>query len=120
MATGAITMARLTHATPGATYAHIANRDWEADSSMPAEAIAAGCTDIARQLVEMKFGDGLEVAIGGGRSYFLPETVKDPEYPDNEKKKPEAQGRQRPDQGVARPLRRQGSLCLEPGTVSGR
>ncbi len=87
MATGAITTARLTHATPGATYAHIANRDWEADSNMPAEAVSAGCTDIARQLVEMKFGDGLEVAMGGGRSYFLPETIKDPEYPDNEKKK---------------------------------
>ena len=55
---------------------------------MPAEAISAGCTDIARQLVEMKFGDGLEVAMGGGRSYFLPETAKDPEYPDNEKKQP--------------------------------
>ncbi len=88
MATGAVTTARLTHATPGATYAHIANRDWEADSNMPAEAVSAGCTDIARQLVEMKFGDGLEVAMGGGRSYFLPEAVADPEYPGNEKKKP--------------------------------
>ena len=87
MATGAITTARITHATPGATYAHIANRDWEADASMPTEAVSAGCADIARQLVEMKFGDGLEVAMGGGRSYFLPETVKDPEYPDDEKKK---------------------------------
>ena len=88
MATGAITTARLTHATPGATYAHIANRDWEANSSMPAEALSAGCSDIARQLVEMKFGDGLEVAMGGGRSYFLPETMKDPEYTNNEKKQP--------------------------------
>ena len=87
MATGAITTARLTHATPGATYAHIANRDWEADANMPAEAISAGCTDIARQLVEMKFGDGLEVAMGGGRSYFLPEAMADPEYPDDEKQK---------------------------------
>ena len=87
MATGAITTARLTHATPGATYAHIANRDWEADANMPAEAVSAGCTDIARQLVEMKFGDGLEVAMGGGRSYFVPEAMADPEYPDDEKKK---------------------------------
>jgi len=87
MATGAVTTARITHATPGATYAHIANRDWEADANMPPEAISAGCTDIARQLVEMKFGDGLEVAMGGGRSYFLPEATADPEYPGNEKKK---------------------------------
>jgi alkaline phosphatase len=28
MSTGAITTARLTHATHGATYAHIASRDW--------------------------------------------------------------------------------------------
>ncbi len=88
MATGAITTARVTHATPGATYSHIANRDWEADANMPAEALSAGCSDIARQLVEMKYGDGLEVALGGGRAYFLPETAQDPEYPGNEKKKP--------------------------------
>lgn len=87
MSTGAITTARLTHATPGATYAHIANRDWESDADMPAEALAAGCTDIARQLVEMKFGDGLEVAMGGGRSNFLPATMTDPEYPADEKRK---------------------------------
>ena len=87
MGTGAITTARLTHATPGATYAHIANRDWEADANMPAEAVSAGCADIARQLVEMKFGDGLEVAMGGGRSYFVPEAMADPEYPNDEKKK---------------------------------
>ena len=36
-------------------------------------------TDIARQLVEMKYGDGLEVAMGGGRQNFLPATMNDPE-----------------------------------------
>src|SRR5690606_17725169 len=60
-------------------YAHIASRDWESDSAMPPEAIEAGCTDIARQLVEMPYGDGFEVALGGGRANFLPETVDDPE-----------------------------------------
>ena len=80
MSTGAVTTARVTHATPGATYAHIANRDWESDADMPAEAVQAGCTDIARQLVEMPFGDGLEVAMGGGRAYFLPNTAIDPEF----------------------------------------
>ena len=79
MSTGVITTARLTHATPGATYSHIASRDWESDAEMPPEAVAAGCTDIARQLVEMSFGDGFEVAMGGGRSYFLPEAAADPE-----------------------------------------
>jgi alkaline phosphatase len=40
------------------------------------------CRDIARQLVEMSAGDGLEVAMGGGRERFLPNDVSDPEYPD--------------------------------------
>ena len=79
MSTGAITTTRLTHATPAATYSHTPNRDWEADSDMKPEAIAAGCTDIARQLVEMSYGDGLEVAMGGGRERFLPDTMEDPE-----------------------------------------
>ena len=79
MSTGVITTARLTHATPGAAYSHIASRDWESDAEMPPEAVAAGCADIARQLVEMRYGDGLEVAMGGGRSYFMPETAADPE-----------------------------------------
>lgn len=80
MSTGAVTTATITHATPGATYAHIANRDWESDAKMPAEALAAGCSDIARQLVEMKYGNGLNVAMGGGRANFLPESATDPEY----------------------------------------
>ena len=46
---------------------------------MKPEGIAAGCADIARQLVEMSFGDGLEVAMGGGRDRFLPATMDDPE-----------------------------------------
>ncbi|OCP37680.1 alkaline phosphatase [Ensifer sp. LC163] len=86
MSTGAVTTTRMTHATPGATYAHIANRDWESDSHMPEEALRAGCLDIARQLVEMGYGDGLEVALGGGRSNFLPASMEDPEYPGNAKK----------------------------------
>ncbi|GLK58067.1 alkaline phosphatase [Azotobacter vinelandii] len=78
MATGIVTTARLTHATPAVNYAHIGNRDWEADSNLPAGATVA---DIARQLLEFPYGDGLEVALGGGRSYFMPGTVADPEYP---------------------------------------
>ena len=74
MSTGAVTTATITHATPGATYAHIANRDWESDAKMPADALAAGCRDIARQLVEMKYGNGLNVAMGG--AVALNEAVK--------------------------------------------
>lgn len=78
MSTGAISTARLTHATPAATYAHTPNRDWEADSDVP-EAARAECPDIARQLIELPFGDGMEVAMGGGRDRFLPESAADPE-----------------------------------------
>lgn len=79
MSTGVVTTARLTHATPAACYAHSADRDWESDADQPAEANRAGFPDIARQLIEFAYGDGLEVAFGGGRSKFLPRTVVDPE-----------------------------------------
>ncbi|ALN93291.1 MULTISPECIES: alkaline phosphatase [Lysobacter] len=79
LATGIVSTARITHATPAATYSHTPNRDWESDAELPAEAKANGCKDIARQLVEFPYGDGLEVALGGGRGYFLPNTVSDPE-----------------------------------------
>jgi alkaline phosphatase len=79
LSTGVVTTARLTHATPAATYAHSPERDWESDARLPAAAVAQGCTDIARQLVEFSFGDGIEVAMGGGRRNFLPESASDPE-----------------------------------------
>jgi alkaline phosphatase len=79
LSTGVVSTARITHATPAATYAHSPERDWESDASLPATAAAQGCTDIARQLVEFSFGDGIEVAMGGGRRNFLPESARDPE-----------------------------------------
>lgn len=79
MSTGIVSTARITHATPAATYAHTPNRDWESDADMSADAKAAGCKDIASQLLDFPYGNGLEVALGGGRSYFLPSTVNDPE-----------------------------------------
>lgn len=78
MSTGVVTTARFTHATPAVNYAHISNRDWEADSNLPT---GATVKDIARQLLEFPYGDGLEVALGGGRSYFMRNTDFDPEYP---------------------------------------
>ena len=79
MATGLVTTTRLTHATPATTYAHSPDRDWEDDSAMPVEAIDAGCTDIADQFVKFPYGDGIDVAFGGGRRHFLPEDQPDPE-----------------------------------------
>lgn len=81
--TGIVTTARLTHATPGACYAHTAARDWESDGDIfrsSKDAYNAKFPDIARQLIEFPYGDGLEVAIGGGRTKFLPNSMDDPEY----------------------------------------
>jgi alkaline phosphatase len=80
-ATGIVSTATITHATPASTYAHVAQRDWEVDANMPDAAKAAGCTDIARQMIEWPHGNGLEVMLGGGRQHFIPATVVDPEYP---------------------------------------
>ncbi len=61
--TGVVSTARLTHATPAATYAHTPVRDWESDSDLNAffAARVATCRangvtlvkDIARQLIEV-------------------------------------------------------------------
>ena len=79
MSTGNVSTARITHATPAATYAHSPDRDWEDDGALPDEAKQQGCTDIASQLVNFPFGDGMEVALGGGRRHFMPDTMADPE-----------------------------------------
>ena len=82
--TGVVSTARITHATPGACYAHTADRNWESDkdiSDVNKAAAEAKFPDIARQLIEFKHGDGLEVALGGGRAKFLPTETADPEYP---------------------------------------
>ncbi|QOW20186.1 alkaline phosphatase [Lysobacter ciconiae] len=81
MATGVVTTTRVTHATPAATFTHSADRGWESDAAMPAEALAAGCVDIARQLIETPYGHGPDVLMGGGRTNFMPATQTDPEYP---------------------------------------
>ena len=80
--TGIVSTARITHATPAATYAKSADRNWEDVSDMPEAAVAAGCEDIASQLVNFEANlearyegldvDGLEVVMGGGRRHFLP------------------------------------------------
>jgi alkaline phosphatase len=82
MAVGVISTARLTHATPATVYAHSPERGWETDADIPADDNA--CKDIARQMIEWPHGDGLEVALGGGRRSFLPTDVQDPES-DNRK-----------------------------------
>lgn len=66
---GVVTTARITHATPGAMYAHIPMRDWESDADIPAEH-RKGCEDIASQLVKVVLSGKLKVAFGGGIERF--------------------------------------------------
>lgn len=73
-ATGIISTARITHATPAATYAKSPERNWESDDGLSAEAKENGCKDIADQLVSFAAGDGIDVVLGGGRRHFLPDT----------------------------------------------
>ncbi|KAF4533338.1 hypothetical protein B566_EDAN002735 [Ephemera danica] len=61
-----VTTSRVTHATPSALYAHVANRKWECEAKMPSSA-AAKCKDIARQLIEDEPGKSIRVIMGGGR-----------------------------------------------------
>src|SRR6185436_6741177 len=82
LATGVISTARLTHATPAATYAKTTERDWEYDTDVSPEGKAAGCIDIASQFIawQSAHGDGMDVILSGGRDQFLPNTMVDPEY----------------------------------------
>ena len=97
MATGIISTARITHATPAAAYAHAADRNWEDDGALSDSARVYNaalrrvserfgidvseleCADIARQLIEFGYGDGVELVLGGGRRHFLPAETSDPE-----------------------------------------
>lgn len=85
LATGVVSTATVTHATPAGCYSHVPFRFWEDDSRMSSAAREASFPDIARQLVEFKGpngqSDGLEVALGGGRKHFTPRGEADPEEP---------------------------------------
>ncbi|MBB3275128.1 MULTISPECIES: alkaline phosphatase [unclassified Pseudoxanthomonas] len=83
LATGIVSTARLTHATPAATYAHVPDRNWENDTDLPKAAVEQGCRDIAQQLLtSSRFGHGPTVALGGGRAEFTSTEQRDPEYDD--------------------------------------
>jgi alkaline phosphatase len=85
MSAGIVSTARVTHATPAATYAHASERNWECDSNFTtSNGVAAGRTpqvkDIAAQLLDCNGGRSLDVVLGGGRYYFMKNDQADPEY----------------------------------------
>nr|XP_046248803.1 alkaline phosphatase-like [Scatophagus argus] len=75
---GIVTTTRVQHASPGASYAHSADRSWYSDSDLTPEAVQNGCRDIAHQLV---YNTEINVILGGGRRYMFPKNMQDPEYP---------------------------------------
>ncbi|MGB6116868.1 MAG: alkaline phosphatase [Mesorhizobium sp.] len=79
LATGIVSTARITHATPAATFAKVAVRDWENDTNLDDAAKAGGCKDIAAQLIDWPAGNGFDVVFGGGRGNFMTADQADPE-----------------------------------------
>lgn len=106
-ATGIVSTARITHATPAATYAKSASRDWENNSDIPDD--QTQCNDIALQLINFQQrlaiayphlnSDGIEVILGGGRRNFLPNQTKFNEENPNSKK---AEGKRTDNQHLIR------------------
>ncbi|PVD34537.1 hypothetical protein C0Q70_05812 [Pomacea canaliculata] len=78
-ATGIVTTSRVTHATPGAAYAHTPERDWEGDADMhnANDLCKRVLKDVSAQLVEDN--PKIRVIMGGGRRTFFPNTTVDPE-----------------------------------------
>ncbi len=65
LSTGVVTTTRLTHATPAGAYAHVADRFEERDI---APAMVPGGAN-------PRLRDGIEVLLGGGRRFFVPEAA---------------------------------------------
>ena len=71
MKVGVVSTARITHATPAATYAHINDRNFENDialQSLPGDAT-----------YNSRLGKGIDVLFGGGRRHFCPGGTSDEE-----------------------------------------
>lgn len=78
--TGIVTTTRITHASPGGSYAHVAERHWETDTDVLEGGYDPNqCHDIATQLVKSKPGKDFKVILGCGRQSFLPKETIDEE-----------------------------------------
>jgi alkaline phosphatase len=71
MKVGVVSTATITHATPAATYAHINQRNNEGDIALQA------LPGDAR--FNQRLGTGIDVLMGGGRRFFVPNNVRDEE-----------------------------------------
>lgn len=71
MRVGAVSTATITHATPAATYAHINQRNNE--NAIALQALPTDGT------FNNRLGRGIDILMGGGRRFFLPNSVVDEE-----------------------------------------
>jgi alkaline phosphatase len=71
MRVGVVSTATITHATPAATYAHINQRNNENDIAL--QALPGDAT------FNQRLGTGVDLLLGGGRRFFLPNNVRDEE-----------------------------------------
>lgn len=65
LSTGVVTTARVTHATPAATFSHICHRDLENDIAAAAVPGGVGYNSALGS-------SGLDVLLGGGKQFFVP------------------------------------------------
>jgi len=71
MKVGVVSTAQITHATPAATYAHVNQRNNENDIAL--QALPTDPT------YNQRLGTGVDVLMGGGRRFFVPNGVADEE-----------------------------------------
>uniref|UniRef100_A0A0N4ZQ06 alkaline phosphatase n=1 Tax=Parastrongyloides trichosuri TaxID=131310 RepID=A0A0N4ZQ06_PARTI len=76
LSVGIVTTARLTHATPGGSYASITDRNYECDADINEED-RSKCKDIASQLLDYP-ANKFKVMFGGGRTNYIPKSTSDP------------------------------------------
>ena len=72
---GFVTNTRITHATPAALYAHVADRAWECDRKAVDKNNKTNIEDINLQLVRRNPGRYAKVVLGGGRESWCPGTA---------------------------------------------
>jgi len=71
---GIVTTTRVQHATPAASYAHVATRNWYSDDNLRPVHKDGGCKDIAQQLYDLRHS--IQVILGGGRAHMTPRTKR--------------------------------------------
>ena len=69
-ATGVVSTARLTHATPATFYSQSPDRNWESPRDISKANRKLGCTSIAEQMIEAAKAGEIDVALGGGSQEF--------------------------------------------------